>query len=580
MEVMILDKNYLKSLKKIDTHEIAEVATNLLKAYEVGGNYHLKEVTIAYVLYKASLDDKVSINSEEEFEASLELTDSIREIIRKNISDIWFIVKEMQDKYPKDQLLAFILFNNELDDFKTGDCTTSSCINELVCSILDVKSDDKIFELCSGKGTFLVEACTRQDNFDYTGIELNYVSNDIATIRAEILGTNTDIILGDALEYRSKEKADKLFANYPFGLRTPAMKEHREKIKKEFSMDSDVVQVASSDWIFNAILVEQMSSNGKAVAIMTNGAACNTPDAGMRKFFIENGYIEAVIALPSNLLKDTTIATTLIVFSHNNKQIRMIDASDMCVRERRSSVITKDDIDKIISLLYEDSEKSITKPITEFADSDFVLNVTRYLEVIPEFSNGVEFGSVVKNITRGTQLKADDLNEKKSSQPTPYKYLMLSNLNDGIISIDDEQYLKEIPKNLKKYCVKNNSIVFTRTGMPIKSAIAQIESNTEVLATGNLLVVELDEEKANPFYIQAFFASEIGTALIRSICGGSVLPTISLDKLKKQIIPLPSIEEQKVIGNKYTAAMNEVIILKRKLAKSVEKMKHIYDEQA
>lgn len=574
-----MEKEYLNSLKKIDTHELATSIINQLQINEVADNYHSKAISIAYVLYQASLDSNVCIDSEEEFEASFAIPDSIKTILRSNISDIWCIVKEMKDKYPTDQLIAFILCNNDVEDFRTSECTTPSCVNELVCSILDIKGNDRVLELCSGKGTFLVETFSQQDDFEYTGVELNYVSNEIAIIRAKILEKSINVLLGDALEYRANEKADKLFANYPFMLRTPAMNEHRENIRKEFNMASDVVQRASSDWVFNATLVEQMSPNGKAVAIMTNGAAWNTPDVKMRKYFIENGYIEAVIALPSNLFKDTGIATTLIVFSHNNKQIRMVDARDICVRERRLNIITKDNIDKILSLLGEDSEKSITKPISEFADNDFVLNVTRYLENIPEFSNGVEFGSVVKNVTRGTQLKADDLNEKKSSEPTPYKYLMLSNINDGIISIDDEQYLKDIPENLRKFCVKNNAIVFTKSGMPIKSAIAQVEKDTELLATGNFFVVELDEEKVNPFYAQAFFASEIGIALLRSICAGSVLPTISLDKLKKLIIPLPSIEEQNTIGNKYAAAMDEVILLKRKLAKSVERMKHIYDEE-
>lgn len=82
---------------------------------------------------------------------------------------------------------------------------------------------------------------------------------------------------------------------------------------------------------------------------------------------------------------------------------------------------------------------------------------------------------------------------------------MLANINDGVLSFDEEQYLKEIPANLSKFCVKNNSIVLTRTGLPIfKSAVAQVEKDTALLATGNLFVIELDETKVNPFYVQAF----------------------------------------------------------------------------
>ena len=199
--------------------------------------------------------------------------------------------------------------------------------------------------------------------------------------------------------------------------------------------------------------------------------------------------------------------------------------------------------------------------------------------MLPKIENGVELDTIAKSIIRGAQLKADDLEEKKSTEPTPYKYLMLSNINDGILSFDEEQYLKEISVNLNKFCVKNNSIVLSKTGFPIfKSAVAQIEKDTILLATGNLFIIELDETKVNPFYLQAFFTSDVGVSLFRRICTGTGLPTISLDKLRKLVIPLPSLEEQNVIGNKYKETMDEVILLKRKLEKSIAKMKNIYNE--
>lgn len=69
------------------------------------------------------------------------------------------------------------------------------------------------------------------------------------------------------------------------------------------------------------------------------------------------------------------------------------------------------------------------------------------------------------------------------------------------------------------------------------------QKDTALLATGNLFVIQLDETKVNPFYVQAFFTSEAGVSLFRSICTGTGLPTISLDKLRKLVIPLPSLEE-------------------------------------
>lgn len=53
------------------------------------------------------------------------------------------------------------------------------------------------------------------------------------------------------------------------------------------------------------------------------------------------------------------------------------------------------------------------------------------------------FETVIKNITRGAQIKASVLDEIVSDKPTNMQYLMLANLQDGIIS-DELPYLKGI----------------------------------------------------------------------------------------------------------------------------------------
>ena len=63
------------------------------------------------------------------------------------------------------------------------------------------------------------------------------------------------------------------------------------------------------------------------------------------------------------------------------------------------------------------------------------------------------FETVIKNITRGAQIKASVLDEIVSDEPTNMQYLMLANLQDGIIS-DELPYLKGIDSKYEKYCNK------------------------------------------------------------------------------------------------------------------------------
>ena len=190
----------------------------------------------------------------------------------------------------------------------------------------------------------------------------------------------------------------------------------------------------------------------------------------------------------------------------------------------------------------------------------------------------MEIASIVKSITRGAQVKASYLDENRASEPTPYKYIMISNISDGDVFFTDNQYLKDIQSNVKKFCIRNNSIVLTKTGSTdFKSAVIQVKEGTEILATGNMFILEIDETKANPYYVQALFDSELGRALFKSIYVGSVIPTISLEKLRKLEIPLPSPEEQNIIGEKYKEELERMADLKEKLSISREKLKRIYN---
>ena len=159
--------------------------------------------------------------------------------------------------------------------------------------------------------------------------------------------------------------------------------------------------------------------------------------------------MEAVIALPQNLYLNTGIACSLLVLSRNNKNIRMIDATEMVSVGRRQNILSDENISEIVELLNTDDKNSRLVSIEEVAENEYVLNPSRYLQQETVVKNGVLFETVIKNITRGAQIKASVLDEIVSDKPTNMQYLMLANLQDGIIS-DELPYLKEIDS---KYCL-------------------------------------------------------------------------------------------------------------------------------
>lgn len=571
-------KKHLENLKRVDSGAVAYTFANALKDYAESIYFHEKSVAMAITLLKLQELNNPFISKEELFGSSI-FEGDVQEIIIKHVDDVWGVITDNLFKFTNEQLKAFVLFNNSFDKGKGGEVSTPDSVSKLACEILKIGDNERLIELCSGKGGFAIQCLISNSNVIYEGIELNFVAREIALMRLSLIYDDFEIVLGNALDYNSDNKADKLFSNYPFMIKTPMLSICKVKLANAFNIPIEIIQRASSDWLFNLIMIEQMKETGKAVAIMTNGSTWNNHDKNIRKFFVDNGFIEAVISLPPKLFADTSIPTTMIVLSRNNKSIRMIDATDICVSVRRNNEFAEADIKKIVELLDCDSEVSLRISKEELADNEYILYASRYLNKSPEIENGVELETIIKNITRGSQLKATELDELKSDSITPYQYLMLANVDKGIIDIGEDQYLTTMPKRLEKYCVKNNSIVLSKIGVPnFKSAVVNISDDRKLLANGNLFVIELDETKADPYYIQAYFSSEAGIAAFKNIYAGVALATISLDKIKKMIIPLPDLDEQKKIAERYKACIDEIAHLKRRLNEITNKLVDILNE--
>ena len=119
----------------------------------------------------------------------------------------------------------------------------------------------------------------------------------------------------------------------------------------------------------------------------------------------------------------------------------------------------------------------------------------------------------------------------------------------------------------------------TEKRQPDKIAVARVQEGQKILANRNLYVIELDEEKVNPYYLKAFFESEPGISLLKSIAVGTHIPTIGVDMLKNVMIPIPPLEEQRKIAEKYQATMDEIAIYRIKLEKAMSRLHHILDEE-
>lgn len=453
--------------------------------------------------------------------------------------------------------------------------STPDSLVKLAKKLLCCSSRDKVADIGCGIGSFLLSAAMENPEAQYYGFDLARDYTIIARIRAEVMGVNIQIVIQDAFSLAENEerKFDKIFANYPLGARLTKTEPENLFLETIKSQCPEIEKSTSADWIYNALLVQLLNEGGKAVGIMTNGGTWNGNDESVRRYFIENGFVECVISMPSKLFLSTSIPTSLIVLSHKNRSVRLVDATALYQKGRRQNEFGEEDIRKILYAVGTDCEYSREVSVEELRENKYVLSLSRYGST--EDGNGVPLGEIA-SISRGAPYTARQLDEMTSNSQTNFQYLMLSNIQDGIIE-RDLPYLTSIAPKHEKYCLENGNLILSKNGIPYKAAVVSLQNGQRILASGNLYILRLDRGRVNPYYLKAYFESERGADALKRISVGASIPNISLEQLKNLCIPLPDMETQNSLATLYQAAQDKVITLRQELNEAVEKLRHIFD---
>ena len=529
------------------------------------------------ITYLAFLVSDNNIENEEELIEYIDNRLPVEQtlFVKEAVKDAWSVAIDLGNSYTTKILAATLLWMPASGGRYGAEMETPESIAKLAIKILNIKNDN-VADFCSGMGNFLMEAIENSPDSKYYGIEINTHCKEISAIRLKLISEYVTIEQGTVFDMDASKKFNKIFCDYPWSMKTWNL--GKEKMQEFEAIIPEIKKAANADWLFILNALQHLEDGGKAVVVTTNGTTWNGGiSKTIREKFVKQGWIEAVISLPGNLYTSIGIPISLLVLSKGNKTVRMVDASAMATVGRRQNVLSDDALAKIVDILTNDADNAKSVTIEEIKNQDYAINPSRFLEVEHEVKDGVPFEDLIVNVTRGAQIKANELDEMVSEEPTEYQYLMLANIQDGIIC-DELPFLKSMDKKMEKYCIKNNSLVISKNGAPVKIAVASVKEGRKILANGNLYVIELDETKVNPYFVKAYLESENGTIALSRVTVGATLPNIPVDGLKKIMIPCPDMSVQNEIAEKYLAKMDEVKILKHKLARATAELKSIYEE--
>lgn len=486
------------------------------------------------------------------------------------------LIDQLLEEYEIDLLEAAITFD-DVYNHRTDLSPTPRGITELALNLLKLEEEDVLLDLGSGKGNFIFDSLESQEVSRVYGVDINPEAIFTSRVRAYFLGREVDFREGNIItnDY-SGLGANKIFSNFPLGLRYRDSLKFVEENPKLYKYLKNAPMTITHDWLFVLAGALAMAPGGRFVCIMGKRGTWNAADKEIRERLVEKGLVEGVIELNSGMLPGRNLGVSMLVISEGNREVRMVDAREIYTKAGYFfSLLKEEDVARITELYEKDSAISRSVSFEEIADKGYELSPARYLEYKDDIKEGVPLGELVKDISRGAPLSSRDLSELISKEPTDYRYLLLQNIEDGLID-ETLPYLTDLEERYHKYLLKDNSIILSRNAPFKVSSVGKLDG--EILATGNLFFLELDESKINPVYVEAFLQSDRGIAQLERLSKGTGITTINIGDLKEVMIPRLSEGEEREIADKFRKDKMKLRMLMKQLASTREEKAELFRE--
>ena len=226
----------------------------------------------------------------------------------------------------------------------------------------------------------------------FYGQEINITTYNLCRINMflhDIDYDKFDIGHGDTLTdpmHWDDEPFEAIVSNPPYSIRWDGDANPLMINDPRFSPAGVLAPKSKADLAFVMHSLSWLATNGTAAivcfpGVMYRGGA----EQKIRKYLIDNNYIDCVIQLPDNLFFGTSIATCIMVLkkSKTENNTLFIDASKECVKVTNSNKLTQKNMDAIIDAYAKraDHDHFVVKVAnSDIAAQDYNLSVSTYLE--------------------------------------------------------------------------------------------------------------------------------------------------------------------------------------------------------
>ena len=296
----------------------------------------------------------------------------------------------------------FLISNYAANAGKSGgEFFTPQNVSKLIArlALLGQTSVNKIYDPACGSGSLLLQAKKQFDEHlieeGFFGQEINHTTYNLARMNMFLHNINYakfDIALGNTLlnpQYGDQKPFDAIVSNPPYSVNWVGSDDPTLINDDRFAPAGVLAPKSKADFAFVLHALSYLSARGRAAIVCFPGIFYRGgAEQKIRKYLVDNNFVETVISLPPNLFYGTSIAVNILVLSKHktDTQTQFIDtgSEDFFKKETNNNVLLPKHIDRIVEIFGTKEEVQYIATSVDngkIAENDYNLSVSSYVEV-------------------------------------------------------------------------------------------------------------------------------------------------------------------------------------------------------
>jgi len=279
-----------------------------------------------------------------------------------------------------------------------GEFYTPQEVSELLAEITTVgkKEVNKVYDPACGSGSLLLKFAKvlgkENVRLGFFGQEVNLTTYNLCRINMFLHDINYnyfDVAHGDTLtdpKHWDDEPFDAIVSNPPYSIKWEGDRNPLLINDPRFSPAGVLAPKSKADLAFTMHMLSWLSTSGTAAIVEFPGVLYRGgAERKIRKYLVDNNYIDTVIQLPPDLFFGTTIATCVIVLKKSKKDNKtlFIDASAEFVRVGNKNKISDENRVKILKAFTQRTDMAHFAKLVNnktIEENDYNITVSSYVE--------------------------------------------------------------------------------------------------------------------------------------------------------------------------------------------------------